>query len=213
MDKAKVVIIGASGHGRVIADIIESCGDELMGFLDDRSADCFPGEKILGKIIDAPKMAQGSVQFVIGIGDNKVRRRLATELRDLQFYTAIHPSAVIAKEVKIGAGTVVMANAVINTGSIVGKHCIVNTAATVDHDNQIGDFVHISPGAHTAGTVSIGEGTWLGIGAVVSNNLNICGGCTIGAGAVVIRDITEVGVYAGVPLRSLRQKDNQIMGG
>jgi sugar O-acyltransferase (sialic acid O-acetyltransferase NeuD family) len=96
-----------------------------------------------------------------------------------------------------------MANAVINCGSKIGKGVIINTAATVDHDNIIGDYVHISPGSHLAGTVTVSEGTWIGIGATVINNLEITHDCMIGAGAVVVRSLIEPGTYAGVPARRL----------
>ena len=103
----------------------------------------------------------------------------------------------------LGAGTVVMAGAVINCCTKIGKGCIINTGSTIDHDNLIEDYVHISPGAHLAGTVNVGRGTWLGIGSIVSNNINITGDCKIGAGTVVVMDITELGTYVGVPSRRL----------
>jgi len=96
-----------------------------------------------------------------------------------------------------------MAGAVINCCSTIGKGCIINTGATIDHDNCIGDYVHISPGVHTAGGVKIGNGSWLGIGSVVINNIDIHSGCTIGAGAVVVNNITEKGTYVGVPARKV----------
>jgi sugar O-acyltransferase (sialic acid O-acetyltransferase NeuD family) len=108
---------------------------------------------------------------------------------------------VIAEDVSIGAGTVIMPNAVVNTGCKIGCHCIINTASTVDHDDTISDYVHLSPGVHLSGTVSIGEESWLCTGAVVSNNLNICNGCIVGAGSVVIRDIGTPGTYYGVPAK------------
>ena len=94
-----------------------------------------------------------------------------------------------------------MAGVVINCCTRIGKGCIINTGATIDHDNLIEDYVHISPGAHLAGTVKVGQGSWLGIGSVVSNNVNITSGCKVGAGAVVVKDITEPGTYVGVPVR------------
>lgn len=195
----RVIIIGASGHARVIADIVRCSGDEVIGFLDDRNPAEFPGLKILGRVDDAKTCIADDVQFVVGIGKNETREEIVQRLGALPYYTAVHPSATIADDVVIGEGTVVIANAVINSGSHIGKHCIVNTAATVDHDNTLSDYVHLSPGVHLSGTATIGYGTWLGTGVVVSNNINICGGCTIGAGAVVIRDINEAGTYTGVP--------------
>ena len=100
-------------------------------------------------------------------------------------------------------GTAVMAGVVINNSSRIGKGCIINTSSSLDHDNFIEDYVHISPGVRTAGSVNIGKGTWLGIGSVVSNNANICSGCIVGAGAVVLKDISESGTYVGVPARKI----------
>lgn len=95
-----------------------------------------------------------------------------------------------------------MANAVINPGSRVGRGCIINTGATVDHDCVLEDFVHVSPGAHVAGSVFIGSRTWVGIGGIISNNLTICADCIVGAGAVVVRNIDQPGIYVGAPART-----------
>lgn len=198
-----VVIIGASGHARVIEDIIRCSGDIVDGFLDDRDANQFPGLRVLGCVDDAVKIAQESpaTRFIIGIGKNETRQKIVSRLGVLNYHMAIHPSAVVASDATFGAGCVVMANAVVNTGAAIGQHCIVNTASTVDHECKLKDFVHLSPGVHLSGSVVIGRASWLGIGAVVSNNINICAGCTIGAGAVVINDIETAGTYVGIPAK------------
>lgn len=190
-----VIIIGAGGHARVIADIVTATGDNLLGFLDDNVP-------ALGKVKDYVNYPHA--HFIIGIGSAAVRRRIAEQMNGVLWYTAIHPTAVIGSHVTVGEGTAVMAGAVINAGASIGAHCIVNTGAIVEHDNQIGNFAHISVGAKLAGTVTIGESSWIGIGAVVSNNLSICGGCMVGAGAVVVKNITEPGTYAGVPARRIK---------
>lgn len=200
---ADVIIIGASGHGKVIADTVLSNGHTLLGFLDDGNVPptCM-GFPVLGKTENYVNYP--GAEFIIAIGNAAIREKIAVALQGVTWHTAIHPTAVISKYgVSIGEGTAVMANAVINAGSTVGRHCIVNTAAVVEHDNTIGDFAHISVGAKLAGTVSVGKSTWVGIGAAVSNNLTLCGGCMIGAGAVVIKDISEPGTYVGVPARRL----------
>ena len=115
--------------------------------------------------------------------------------------TLIHPSAVIAEDTRIGKGVAVMANAVINSGSVVKDGCIINTCASVDHDNVISAYTHISVDAHTAGTVRIGERCMVGIGASLINNIAICDDVIIGAGSVVVDNITESGIYYGVPAR------------
>ncbi len=191
----KVIVIGASGHGKVVADIVKLSGDEVVGFLDDKSRDELSGFNILGTTAD---IGSTDYWYFIAVGNCEIRERIMQN--EVKWYTAIHPTAVIAEGVKIGHGSCVMANAVINPGSKIGIGVIVNTAATVDHDCTISDFVHIAPGAHISGTVSVGGKCWIGIGSTIINNVSICANCTIGAGAVVIKDIVEAGTYIGVPV-------------
>lgn len=203
----KVIIIGAGGHAKVIADIIEKSGDEVVGFLDDNKengATVIKNYKVIGDLNNRFAMAvtKKDVEFIIAIGDNKKREEISHS-PNLKFYTAIHPSAQIGIDVNIGEGSVIMANSVINSSVQIGKHCIVNTGAIVEHDNIIEDFVHISPNASLGGIVKIGESTHLGIGSIVKNNITICKNCTIGAGAVVVKDILEEGTYVGVPARGI----------
>ena len=198
--KRPYIIIGAGGHGAVIADILYSCGCSLKGFLDDGVAAGTEvlDAKVLGKMgsyRDHPECL-----FIIGVGDNSIRRRVAQEYR-LEYGVAVHPSAVIGRQVEIGLGSVVMAGCVINPGTVVGEHCIINTGASLDHDNRISDFTHVSPGAVLGGTVFIGARTHVGIGACIKNNIIVCDNVVIGAGAVVIRDIVEPGTYFGVPAK------------
>lgn len=201
----KVIVIGASGHGKVIADIVHRSGDTLLGFLDDNEA--LPSEiagiPALGKVADYAGYPEAS--FVVGIGNSAIREKIARQLDGVRWYTAIHPSAVIsALDTQIGAGSVIMANAVINPSAHIGEHTIINTSAVVEHDNHIGNFAHISVGVRLGGTVSVGSHTWVGIGAAVSNNVSICDHCTIGAGAVIIHNIKESGTYVGVPARKIK---------
>lgn len=196
-----VVIIGAGGHGKVIADIVLNSGDLVIGFLDDGCKEkniC--GFPVLGRISDYVKYKDTSM-FVVAIGNAKIREKIVSELPDVIWYTAIHPSAVVSKiATNIGCGTVIMANAVINPGTSIGKHCIINTSSVVEHDNIIEDYVHISVSAKIAGTVHIGKRTWIGIGATVKNNIYICSDCMIGAGGVVVKDILKAGTYVGIPV-------------
>ena len=195
----EIVIIGAGGHGRVIADIIALSGDHVLGFLDDKDPNDFSDITILGNLSDIDRYKQ-EASFIVGIGNNKIRKQIMDSL-DVDWYTAIHPSAVIASDVEIDEGSAVMANVVINTGSKIGRGVIINTAATVDHDCTISDYVHISPGVHLGGTVCIGAETWIGIGAVVSNNVSICGNCIIGAGSLVLKDVFQSGSHFGHPVQ------------
>lgn len=200
----KVVIIGASGHGKVIADIILKSGDFAIGFLDDNPnlSNEFIGFPILGKVLDAINYTE--YKFVIAIGNADIRERIVQEL-DVQWYTAIHPTAVISNiEVQIGEGTVVMANSVINSNAKIGKHCIINTAAIVEHDNIIHDFAHISVGAKLAGNVIIGRKTWIGIGSEVIQGKTIGDNTMVGAGAVVINDILDECTVVGCPAKIIK---------
>ena len=200
-----LVIVGASGHGKVIADIAEKVGYTNIIFLDDNKAVKTCGKySVEGTSRDF--MLYSSFDFIVGIGDAKTRKRIQENLIEegIHIVTLAHPNSVIASDVSFGVGTVVMAGAIINPGSKVGNGCIVNTGATVDHDNNISDYVHISVGSHLAGTVDVGACTWIGAGAIVSNNTTICDNCMIGAGAVVIKDIAEPGTYIGVPARRIK---------
>ena len=198
-----VIIIGAGGHAKVIADIVLKNDENLLGFLDDNKEinTKVIGYPILGQVSEIDKYID-KAYFVIGIGSNLIRKRL-DEQYNLDWYTAIHPSASIAVDTVIEKGTVVMANAVINTSAKIGKHCIINTSAVIEHDNNIADYVHVSPHVTLCGTVSVGEMTHIGAGATVINNLNITSNSIIGAGAVVVKNITEAGTYVGVPAKKL----------
>ena len=201
-----VIVIGASGHGKVVADIIRCAGDEVAGFLDDnkKSLNNFIGYPVLGSVTEYEKFLES--YFVVAIGNAEIRQKIADRLQGVKWYTAIHPSAVISQiDVEIGEGTVVMANAVVNSGVSIGKHCIINSGAVVEHDNIIEDFVHISVGVKLAGTVHIGKRSWIGIGAVISNNISVCPDCMIGAGGVVVKDISDSGIFVGVPVKKLEK--------
>lgn len=198
-----VVIIGASGYGKVVADIVQKSGDKVFGFLDDNVtlAGQLVGFTFLG-IVDEYEKYKNIAEFVIAIGNASIRAKIVEKINDVKWYTAIHPSSEISTlDISIAEGTVVMANTVINTGSYIGKHCIINSGAVVEHNNIIEDFVHISVGAKLAGCVHIGKYTWIGIGAIISNNLNVCSNCMIGAGAVVVKNIEMPGTYIGIPAK------------
>ena len=199
----KLVIVGASGHGKVVADIARQNGYEKQDIVfldDDENVKECGGYPVVGRTAETVTLGADTI---IAIGNAGIRKRMTEDFEraGVQLVTLIHPNAVIAENVAIGAGTVIMAGAVINPGTSIGKGCIVNTCASVDHDCEMKDYVHVSVGAHVAGTVSVGEQTWIGAGATVSNNVCITDGCMIGAGAVVVCDLTERGTYVGVPAR------------
>lgn len=204
--KNKLLIIGASGHGKVVADIALKMNKwKSIAFLDDdKNIKTSMGLEVIGTSEDVFTHID-EFEIFVGIGNNATRQKIHEILETLgaNIPVLIHPKAIIGSLVDIGNGTAVMAGAIVNCCTKIGRGCIINTGSTVDHDNSIEDFVHISPGVHLAGTVKVGKGSWLGIGSVVSNNVNITGGCKVGAGSVVVKNITESGTYVGVPVRRI----------
>ena len=211
----KILILGASGHAKVIIDLIEKAGQhEVVGLVaEDRTDDgTFCGYPVAGGIQDLARVCDDyKVEcLVAGIGDNFSRSeviRRASEIRpDSRFASASHPSAQIARCVQIGEGTVVMAGAIVNSGTQIGRHCIINTGASVDHDSVLGDFVSIAPGAALGGNVRVGNCSAVSLGASVIHGISIGEDTVIGAGAVVVRDIKSNVVAYGVPARVIRQR-------
>lgn len=194
----KVVIIGAGGHAKVIADIVIKNGDTLVGFLDDiKTGEVIGGYCVLGKISEAARYID-DCEFIIAIGNNSIRGTFASQF-DAKWYTAIHPSAQIGLNVRIGAGTCIMANASVNSDAEIGAHCIINTGAVVEHDCKLCDFVHVSPNATLCGTAFVGSFTHIGASAAVKNNISICADVKVGVGAAIVKDICVSGTYVGVP--------------
>jgi sugar O-acyltransferase (sialic acid O-acetyltransferase NeuD family) len=207
----EIIIYGAGGHGKVVADVLERQAKySLLGFLDDNPEN-WGKEQLSYKILGGYSFLrdQGLVNYpvIVGVGDNRTRQQLVARLNALgcRFGCAIHPSAQIARDVQIGDGVMVMANVVINPGSRIGSHTIVNTGAIIEHDCVIGDFVHISPAAALAGNVAVQEGAHLGIGSVILPGVQIGAYSIIGAGAVVVRDIPERVVAVGVPAKPIKK--------
>ncbi len=208
----KLVIWGASGHARVVADIVRLMGRfEIVGFLDDVSAGRrgseFAGARILG---GAEMLAElhksGVTNLLVAVGDCSARSRLAARAKQMGFTlpTAVHPSAVVAAGVSLGAGTVVVAGSVVNPGAVIRDNVIINTAACVDHDCVIDHGAHVGPGVCLGGYVTVGARAWLGLGAIVKDRVSIGAGAIVGAGAVVLRDVPDLVVAYGVPARIRR---------
>ncbi|CAG9620195.1 acetyltransferase [Sutcliffiella rhizosphaerae] len=202
-----LLIIGASGHGKVVADIALKIGKwDSISFLDDnKNKKISMGLNVIGnttRFVDYIK----EYDIFVGIGNNKIRREIYNTLKQIgaSIPTLIHPNSVIGSDVKVGEGTVIMAGVIINCCTTIGKGCIINTGSTLDHDNELENFVHLSPGVHLAGSVKIGSDSWLGVGSVVKNNIEIVENTTLGAGAVVVKDINEAGVYIGIPARRVK---------
>ena len=189
-------LYGASGHGKVIKDIVEARGDSVEAFVDDNlKLSSYCGKPVLHN-------ADGLTPVIASIGINKTRKSIVEKL-NCQFATAVHPSAMVCPSAKIGEGTVVMAGAVINADVIIGKHCIINTGASIDHECVIGDYCHIAPHATLCGQVHVGEGTLIGVGASVIPCVEIGNWCTVGAGAAVVTNVPDNKTVVGVPAKAL----------
>ena len=208
MSKKDLIIIGASGHGKVVAEIAELTGQyNHIYFMDDFSEKkTFHGYKNLGS---AKRIVQhkDEADFFVAIGDNSVRRDKLDALikEDYNMATIIHPNAVISKSVHIGQGTVLMAGVIVNASSKIGRGCIINTKASIDHDCILKDYTHLSPGVTLAGSVIIGKQTWLGANSTATNNIKIASHCVIGAASLILNDIEDKGTYVGVPARRIKK--------
>lgn len=205
----RILILGAGGHGQVVADILlrmaEGSGElTVAGYLDDNPrfvGQQFLGLSVLGCLADRTSVPHDAL--VVAVGDNHTRQRIAKELASQgeRFAVACHPRAVIAPDVSIGPGSMVCGGVVINPGSVIGVHVILNTACTIDHHNRIGDCAHIAPGVHLGGDVQVGAGALVGIGATVMPQRSVGDWAVIGAGSLVTKDIRSHVTAAGIPAR------------
>lgn len=192
-------LLGVGGHAKVIIDAAKISGKKIDAVYDDDEnthGKEFCGYKVAGKI---DSDLQGDA--IIAIGNNKTRKKISTCLKKMNWETVIHPTAIIADDVEIGEGSLIMAGTIIQTGTKIGKHCIINTGACIDHDCKIADFSHIAPNCSLAGGIEIGEGTFIGIGTAVSQYLKIGEWCQIGAGAAVVSEIPSNCTAVGVPAK------------
>lgn len=200
----RLLIIGAGGHGRVVADLATCLGYDQVAFVDQR----WPAlaQNLIWPVIgfELPHDMQGW-SVAVAIGQNEARLTAFNQLQNhgIDLPNLVHPSAYVSKHANLGKGIVVAAQAVIGVGCKVGDVAIINTSATVDHDCVIGDGVHVSPGAHLAGTVKVGLCTWIGIGASVREGMEIGKNVVVGAGAAVVTELEDGVRVGGVPARKL----------
>ena len=192
-----MILYGASGHAKVIIDILEKNKLKISTIIDDNEQ----LKKVLNYPIKQFKNTTINEEIIISIGNNKTRKIISEKLKNSTFGIAIHPKSSIDKTANMDKGTVIMANAVVNSSANIGKHCIINTSSVIEHDCSINDFAHISPNATLCGNVTIGEGTHIGAGATVIPSIKIGKWCIIGAGAVVIKDIPDNSIVVGNPAR------------
>ena len=194
-------LIGAGGHAKVVRDILDACSIPFSGVVTDNLKEVtFMEKKILHSIDEVD-------EAIICVGNNRTRKKLAEELsqQGVTFGMGIHPSVIMSKYASVDEGTVIMQGVVIQSCAKIGKHCIVNTSASIDHDNVLGDFVHISPHATLCGEVEVGEGTWIGAGTVVIQCVKIGRWSVIGAGSVVVNDIPDGVLAYGNPCKVIRK--------
>ncbi|MCK0097144.1 acetyltransferase [Yoonia sp. F2084L] len=194
-----LIIIGASGHGKVVADTAEACGYSDIAFQDQN----WPEQTTNAHWPVTGVPGKSQTTMFCAVGNNEARARLFEELALQDTPILIHPGAVVSRYAQLGAGTLVVAGCVVNAYAAIGVGVILNTACSVDHDCTVGDFAHISPGARLAGNVSVGARSWIGIGAVVREGVSIGTDVVVGAGAVVLNDIEDGARVGGVPARRI----------
>ena len=199
----RIFLYGASGHAKVICEILEAQNHAPSGFIDDNPNLTSILEYHVYNTLEQAALTADD-QFIISIGNNRIRKAIAVKLNAVKFANAIHPAAVISPRSSLGFGTVVMSNVSVNVHSTIGSHVILNTNCSIDHDCIIDDFVHISPNAALAGNVQVGEGTQIGIGACVKQNIRIGKWVMVGAGAVIIHDVPDYAVVVGNPGRVIK---------
>ena len=177
-------LYGASGHAKVIIDILKANNLKIDALYDDNAS--------IKELLKIPVFSTDNIRgpLIISIGNNAIRKLLSEKI-NVEYAKIAHPSAIISSNASFAEGTVVMQNAVIQSDTYIGRHCIINTSASVDHDCVIGDFVHISPNATLCGGVTIGEGTWIGAGAIIIHGVRIGKWSIVGAGSVVTKDLPD----------------------
>jgi sugar O-acyltransferase (sialic acid O-acetyltransferase NeuD family) len=197
-------LYGASGHAKVIMDILSAMGVEVECLVDDnQEVDQLCGYPVVHE-------SAGLSPIIISIGSNYARKKIASELRAV-FGKAIHPSAIISPTSKIGEGTVIMQGTVVQAETTVGNHCIINTGASIDHECVLENFVHVSPHATLCGNVHVGEGTWVGAGSTVIQGVKIGKWCVVGAGTVVAKDIPDGVLAVGNRMLRIKELSDEIL--
>jgi len=217
MERDKILIFGASEHTRYTIDIIESEGKyEIAGIIDYilKKGEMYAEYEVLGKDEDLPDIikSQQINKGIVAIGDNFIRAKVVAKIlnlaSDFTFVSAIHPSVIIGKNAKIGAGSVFMAAVVINNDTDIGEHTFIATNTSVDHDSTLGDYSSVSAGATVGGNVKIGECTTIALGVSIIHGMTIGNHTVIGAGALVVKDFGDNVVAYGIPAKEIRKREN-----
>lgn len=205
----RYILIGDSGHSKVITDCILSMNGRVIAKLDDKYNERFEEEAIIkGPLSLLNDFLDGDIRVIIAIGSNAIRQKIVSKLQlNLEDYTTvIHKSAIVSESAEIGYGTIVMPGAIINADTKIGNHCIVNSGSIIEHDNYIEDFVHISPNATLTGGVSIAEGTQIGAASVIVPGVTIGSWTMIGAGSTVTKDLPSNITAVGSPAKVIKKE-------
>jgi sugar O-acyltransferase (sialic acid O-acetyltransferase NeuD family) len=204
MSNSGVAVLGAGGHGKVVASTLMAAGHKLIGFYDDNPQTW--GTYIFNVPVVGPineVTSENCSHAILGIGSNKIRKRLAEQL-DLNWITVVHPFAWVHPEVSLGIGTVVCAGAIVQPYSRIGSHVILNTKASVDHDCYVGDYVHMAL-SHLAGEASAEEGAFLALGSIVFPGVHVGAWATLSAGSVAMKNVPPNTTVAGIPARLIKE--------
>lgn len=198
-----MVLYGASGHAKVVIDILEANGIQIEYIVDDNPE--------ISELFGYEVRRNTGIydEAIVAIGSYEIRRKIVETIDVGKYLTAIHPSAIVSPRAVVGRGTVVMQGAIIQSSACIGAHCIVNSGASVGHDCQVADFAHVAPHATLAGNVHVGEGSWIGAGTVVKQGIKIGANSMVGIGSVVVKDIPDNVVAYGNPCRIVRIKDKK----
>jgi sugar O-acyltransferase (sialic acid O-acetyltransferase NeuD family) len=207
---SQLLIIGAGGHGAVVAEAAAETGNwSEIAFLDDNlSGEILPGLTVEGTVADLVQKANKNAEVIVAVGENRKRIELLDTVSDFQcrIATVVHPASTVSPSATIGEGSVLFGNVVVNARATIGRGAILNTACTIDHDCLLEDGVHVSPGANLAGNVRVGRYAWIGIGSAVREGVTIGKGAIVGAGAAVVSDVPDGVTVGGVPARVLSEK-------
>jgi sugar O-acyltransferase (sialic acid O-acetyltransferase NeuD family) len=210
-----VLIWGAGGHGRVVADVARAAGVKVAGFIDrdagrigtrvgNTDAEVVAGEAaFLSRLTAGMPLPCGATVLALGVGDNRTRSACRAKLDPSALPPLIHPSAVVSPSAVVGPGAVIMPRVVVNAGAVIGAGAIVNSAAVVEHDCVVGDDAHISPGAVLAGGARVGAGAWVGANATVLPLIEVGEWAVVGAGSTVTRNVAPGSTVVGTPARPL----------
>lgn len=209
-----IILIGDSGHARVIADNVMSSGNQVIARLDDKYTQLFKENDCwFGPSSEVHSLIEKeNAKVIVAIGANAVRRKIVDrlDLEPSQYATVIHKEAIVSPSSTIGVGTVVMPGVIVNAAATIGDHVILNTRLVIEHDCIVEDYAHVSPGSMVTGGVKIREGVHVGAGATVIPTKEIGQWSVIGAGSVVIDDIEEFSTAVGVPARVIKKEENSV---